>query len=115
MWIFTRDGFFSVVKDSDCAEDELMIRGRNRGDIERLLGKAGDAESEIIELPEADYRYRTRLPTEKWVWYVAHEAAGIDYTTVKETLIGSDDDRSEAYYTCWAALHRFQKASSGEP
>lgn len=114
MWLFTKDGFYSAVQDSYCSEDEVMIRGRNRGDIERLLAKAGDAESEIIVLPEADYRYRTKLPTEKWVWYVSHEAASIDYATVKDTLIGSDDDRSEAYFTCWMALHRFQQASTGE-
>ena len=114
MWTFTRDGFFAVVKDSYCGEDELMIRGRNRGDIERLLAKAGDADSEIIELPDADYRFRTKIPVEKWAWYVSHEAAGIDYATVKDTLIGSDDDRSEAYFTCWMALQRYQQASTGE-
>jgi hypothetical protein len=38
MWVFTLDGFFSVVqKDWDKDTDTVQVRGRNRGDLERFV------------------------------------------------------------------------------
>ena len=58
MWIFTQDGFLSVVEhrdDSDC----LIVRSRARDDLERMAHFAGQ---EIIVMPDADYRFRVEVP-----------------------------------------------------
>ena len=62
MWIFTKDGFYSVIKDKYCTEGELMVRARLRIDLERLLAKL-DSDAEILVIKQADYRYRVKLKT----------------------------------------------------
>jgi len=36
MWLFTTDGFYSVVK-KDCLPDEVLVRTRQKIDLVRLL------------------------------------------------------------------------------
>jgi len=59
MWIFTKDGFYSAVKDKYCDDGELMIRARIKVDLERLLQKI-ESDAEILTFGHADYRYRVK-------------------------------------------------------
>lgn len=108
MWIFTKDGFFSVVKDDYCEDGEVMVRVRARIDLERLLGKISGDTDGIIEVPHADYRYRAKVPRQLWADYCHAVAGDIDYPTVKDTVAGGDDSRQAAYYGCWASLYDWQ-------
>jgi hypothetical protein len=113
MWIFTKDGFFSVVKDNYCGEGELMVRSRVKKDLERFLVKTG-LSSNIITLAEADYRYRIKVKKEAWSKYCAQEADGIDYSNVKGTIAPySEPERADAYYGCWNHLNTFQQVTAG--
>lgn len=108
MWLFTRDGFYSVVHDDYCNEGELMIRARVIEDLERLLGKLAIA-AEILVINNADYRYRVKLKSGQWTKYVAAEAASIDYPNFKNILSTDEYERASAYMKCWEAMYLFQE------
>ena len=110
MWLFSRDGFFSVVKDSYCGDDELMVRARCREDLERFLDRAGLKDNEIVKVDHADYRYRTKVGREAWALYVATMAINIHYTNVKGIIahIGGHG-RRDAYMRVWEALYNWQE------
>ena len=110
MWIFTKDGFFSVVQDNYCGDDELMVRARVKKDLASLLKKIGTPKKKaILTIDHADYRYRVKVKKDDWVKYVAHQALDIDYSNVKGTLIDHNDHgRATAYYGCWESMHSLQ-------
>ena len=111
MWIFTREGFFSAVQSPEyCTDDELAVRGRSRQDLEALvrwLGARGPA-LEIIETPEADYRWRVILARSRWSDYVHQAAEAIDYPNFKGATTGGDRLRHDAYFGCWKSLWEWQ-------
>ncbi len=55
MWVFTKTGFYSVVKKPGCAPDELEVRSRCRKDLEVLKRQAG-VKSKILTSAGTDYR-----------------------------------------------------------
>lgn len=107
MWIFTKEGFFSAVKDDYCEADELMIRARWKKDLIRLAERIG-SKAEILTIGHADYRYRMAIKREAWVGYVARAAMEIDYSNVKGTIAHGDHERSRAYMGCWHSLYQAQ-------
>jgi len=54
MWIFMNDAYFSIVH-KDCAPDELLVRARRKGDIERVFKVKS---SDVTSVDHADYQYR---------------------------------------------------------
>jgi len=108
MWIYTTDGFYSVVHDRYCEPDELMIRARKREDLERL--NAYNIKGDIIELPHADYRYRIPVKRAIWSKYLTQYAQNLRYNNFKNTLPPQDHSRHEAYYKCWEAMYTFQRS-----
>ena len=111
MWIFVKDGYFSVVKDKYCSEGELMIRARVIKDLERLLDKLG-SDADILVFKHADYRYRVKVTADQWSRYLAREAAGVDYANIKDTITWHEPGRSKAYYGCWEALYQWQEGNA---
>jgi len=115
MWIYTREGFFSVTTDQRTTGDNVMVRARVREDLEPLI-KAIDSPTlaplqlEIIESKRADYRYRVVMPRGHWVAYVANAAMDIDYTNVKDTLapMKTEPERHRAMLKCWSAMYALQ-------
>jgi len=110
MWIFTRDGFFSVVNDYDCKENELMVRARNSDDLHRFLDHvSGTSRAEIIEMDHADYRYRVKLPRTAVIGYMVVELDSLRYPNFKATIDYKDTERSIAYHEIWNAMYAFQQ------
>jgi len=108
MWIFSKDGFFSAVKDSYCGDDELMVRARCKQDLERLAGQLESKRRfKILKTKAADYRYRMKTPKSLWVYYCARVAVGIDYSNVKST-IARFGTRHDAYMNVWHDLYDWQ-------
>ncbi|MGI9535977.1 MAG: hypothetical protein ACR2PB_02825 [Desulfocapsaceae bacterium] len=112
MWLYTRDGFYSVVYDDYCSDGELMIRARVIDDLERLLKKLQIDDADILVIRNADYRYRLKLSAGQWATYVAQEAASIDYDNFKNTVARDANERSTAYMKCWEAMYLFQEAQA---
>ena len=115
MWVFTKQGFYSVVIDNYCNYGELMVRSRVRVDLERLIEKiasdnGGGFKADILTLDSAEYRYRVKIKAYQWVKYVAKAAADIDYESVKDTITWHEPERSTAYYGCWQALYTWQQS-----
>ena len=108
MWIFTTDGFYSVVQDGFCKPDEVVVRARIRQDLENILDNF-EPEVEIIEIQAADYRYRMIVPKQLWARYLMNSVKKINYSNFKNQLDHGDDKRHQAYFRCWAAMNQFQK------
>ena len=53
----------------------VLVRARVRADAERLAVAIGDAL--VLETPDADYRYRVRMPAAAWAEFVGYVS---DYT-----------------------------------
>lgn len=120
MWIFTKDGFFSIVQDAYCKKDEVMVRARCREDLSRFATRIYTEASvdtacrAIIELPGADYRYRLLTKRTHFAAYVHKMAESIDYPTVKDNIIPKSIeavDRRKAMYLIWRVLCDFQKGA----
>lgn len=111
MWVFSREGFFSAVKDNNCNNDELMIRARCRDDLinlgKKLYGFCD--ESKIIKIEHADYRFRMKLTRVLWSEYLSECALDLDYPNVKDHIIPEGDyKRHNAYFVIWQALFHWQ-------
>jgi len=113
MWIFTKDGFYSVAQDAYCNEEQVTARARVRLDLERLQAwckKNGlDKGQNILKIDHADYRYRVIMPKDTWAKYAFTMAAEIDYPTVKDNIVPSNESvRKNAYYGVWNELYSWQ-------
>ena len=109
MWIFCKLGFFSAVEHRE-RPDNLLIRARFKGDLERLIGAMTKEERELIcgnpkvEItPDADYRYRMECPK---IWFsevLREQAEEIDYDNFKNA-VHEGTARDGAYMDVWRAL-----------
>lgn len=110
MWLFTVDGFYSAVKDAYCQEGEIVVRSRQREDLQRFLKRVG-LKGKILEFPEADYLYRVTVPHTAWTDYVTRMATELNYPNFKRTIANTGDhERHHTYGECWFALRTWQVA-----
>lgn len=114
MWLFTKIGFFSVVKDIGTAEDVLMIRARLKQDLVKFKVQYKVPES-IIESPKADYPYRMFVAKELVSVIVKEMVDGIDYANFKyEVAIQtplearSETNRSLQYHKVWEIMRKLK-------
>ena len=86
MWIFCKCGFFSAVQHRD-NPDILLVRGKFRGDLERLLDRLSPEEREscssVTESPNADAPYQMEMPKHVFAKFVAEISNEIDYGNYK--------------------------------
>jgi hypothetical protein len=101
MWLFTVDGFLSIV-DKDCEPHQLLVRARVRGDIERAFPDA-----RVTETRKADYRYRAVINRNALANYLRRQVQTLDYGNFKNVI--DDHDRHETYMQVWSAMHRMQE------
>lgn len=105
MWIFTPNGYLSVVGDRD-TPGHLLVRSRFKGDIEAHFPRAL-----VSETPAADYRYRASVPVldvEQAMVDAVHKAQR--YDNFKKAC---PHDRQAPYLSCWAVLSREQDRRHG--
>ncbi len=110
MWVFTKFGFYSVVKKPDCAPDELEVRARCRKDLERLKKQTG-VKSKILTNTGTDYPFRIRMKREIWAKFLADEAMSIGYANFKDQVLSNKIEsprrrkhRHDVYSDVWKAL-----------
>lgn len=102
-----QDAFLSVVEHE--AESRLLqVRGRMRGDIERVF-----PEADVIEAVDGDYRFRTSLPRERVAQAISLRIGKIDYTGFPSTI--KENDRRSAYINVWNAMYDEQQRLYGPP
>jgi hypothetical protein len=100
MWIMLYDCFFSIVS-KDCAPDELMVRARRPGDIEKVF-KGYKA----TEYTQSDYHYRCAIPKKVIIAALTTEIEDIDYSNFKNAI--KDDKFHRAASDMWFTLSRLQ-------
>lgn len=101
MWIFLNDAFLSIVY-KDCARDELMVRARRRGDIEKVFPKAT-----VTRYTKSDYLYRAAVKKTVVEEAMVSEVQRITYSNFKNSV----DDRPlhDAYLRVWTEMAKLQE------
>lgn len=116
MWIFLPFGFFSVVGHRDI-DGALMVRARVRDHLVRLSAFARRhgveiALSQVIETPNADYRWRVILTGEDFerVMVAAlHATAGVDnFKRAASRELGYRDSYVDALHSVWSRMFALQ-------
>lgn len=109
MWIFTRDGFFSVAATKFCQPGEVAVRARKKDHLENLMSRHG-LDAEILRFPGTDYNYRIQIPKTLWAGILSREAEGIDYNSFKDAMAGAgaSADYLRAMFATWAEIHKIQ-------
>ena len=98
------DCFFSIVH-KDCADDELLVRARRRGDIHKVF-----PEAKVRETLSNDYRYRAVLKRSRVMEGIAGEIENINYGNFKDSV--QDDNLHNAYMDVWGDMERIQQGGA---
>lgn len=108
MWIFKNNAFVSIVEDKDFP-DQLWVRARIRGDLERFFEEADWLD--VIETPDADYRFRCAVDRNILKSALLSAVDAIDYTNFKNSIGTSaiEEERHSAYLKVWSAMMAFQR------
>lgn len=107
MWIFLNDAFLSIVAHRD-RPDDLLVRARVQGDIEKVFNGVV-----VIASPMADYPFRAVVDRRIVAGAILARVAGIDYDNFKGSV--ADDGRHNAYLDVWAMMRaRFNGGYSYE-
>ena len=125
MWLFTTLGFFSAVEHR---EDRglIMVRARVHRHITHLRDavqarREGDYQAsealDIIELEDADYRFRLTITREEWVDFVTGHCADIDYDNFKSAASrrGAGALFMSALHRVWDAMYKLQGQTLRHP
>jgi 8-oxo-dGTP pyrophosphatase MutT (NUDIX family) len=104
MWLFTTFGFFSVVRAAD--DEPLTIRGRTRGDLERLRRCSLPQASAPMSGAGTDSPWRMRCAPDALAGAMARIVADVDYPNFKDEVArGLGPERSRRYHRVWSALY----------
>ena len=100
MWIFLNDAFLSIVADRN--HDQLLVRARLKGDIERTFPGA-----EVAEDVGTDYRFRTWLDRKTVADVLHSKVETINYPNFKGSV--REDARHTTYMGVWNVMHKAQE------
>lgn len=105
MWVFTKDGFFSVVQKHEQAGTQMLtIRARNRSDLVKAKKAMGIKRCKIISKGGTDYEFRMVLPKIKWAAYLNQQTIDLDYENFKNEVHKIDHKRAGIYSRVWSEL-----------
>ncbi len=102
MWIVLNKTFISIVENRH-NKNELLVRSRVKGDIEKIFPDA-----EVIENNDADYLFRAFLPRGQVSEAIKKEVDMIDYDNFKDSVPKSDIKRLNLYMNVWSNLRHLQ-------
>lgn len=102
MWIFLKDGFFSVIEHPD-SKKHVVIRARVKGDIEKVFPENGGVEM----TEDSDYRFRAPMTKDRFASHIAQQATLINYKNFKNSI--NDKERREYWYEeVWNTMANMQ-------
>ena len=81
MWIHSEKGFLSIVEDLS-NPDNLLVRARYDGDIERIFGE----DTYVISGAGSDYEFRAFVPREQVSAALHRMVDEIDYFNFKDRM-----------------------------
>jgi hypothetical protein len=100
MWLCLNDAFLSIVS-KDCARDEVLVRARRKGDIEKVWPYATVKRDEF-----ADYLFRAVITREAVGTALLGELERVTYANFKDSV--KDDMLHGAYLRVWSAMRSLQ-------
>lgn len=105
MWVFTTDGFYSVVQDRNDPE-RLVVRSRWREDLVNFLRRIGrkDLLKNILESAMTDYEFRVFVPRIYWAEFLRLHSSIMDYHNFKDEVHLIDPERSHLYSKVWSVV-----------
>jgi hypothetical protein len=107
MWVFTTEGFYSVVAHRT-RPGYLLVRARAREDLEAL--KARIPSLEPFEDASADYRWRAEVKASDWQNALAELGGAIDYDNFKNAVgERQGSDRARVYSGVWSVVRALQR------
>lgn len=100
MWICLSDAFLSIVH-KDCEPDELLVRARRQGDIQKVFPDAV-----VKKTIGNDYLYRAAIKRTVVGEALATLAMEVDYDNFKNTV--RDNKLHSAFSAIWHTIARLQ-------
>ena len=108
MWVFRNDAFVSLVQDRDMP-DQLWARARVEGHLEAFFRDC--IIGEVIETPDADYRYRLAVDRGTVKSALIEAVNDIDYENFKNSI--AKTPRGNRYHDAlldvWRAMFGLQR------
>ena len=103
MWILMNDAMLSIVRHRT-RPDDLLVRARLAGDIERVFPQA-----EVMEGAGSDYRFRAVVPRPQVAEAVSRRLLDVDYGNFKNSV--REAKRHDAYFDVWHVMHDLQEGT----
>ena len=103
MWTILNNAFLSIVENREDS-NELLVRSRVNGDIEKIFPKANVFQDKL-----ADYKYRSFINRKEVASAIYNEIMKIDYDNFKNSVPKTDSERLSAYGDVWSVLLKLQK------
>jgi hypothetical protein len=109
MWVFTTQGFYSVVAHRTRL-GYVLVRARAREDLQALAPMVRGITIEEDE--NADYRWRAVMKKSEWQDCVAKLVGAIDYDNFKNAVAERTSvSRADVYGDVWATLRSLQEGA----
>lgn len=111
MWLFTNSSFVSIVQDRDNPQ-QLWVRGRLPGDVEKFLGHHIAADDKVLETNDADYRFRCKVSRGVAAAALMDNLGKLDYTNFKSSIDQKSKlgyERHEIYLRVWSIMENWQR------
>ena len=109
MWLFTVEGFLSVVQHRD-DHDKVVVRARNATALEGIAESLG---VEIQSTPTADYPCRVVITRKQMAGLAAAFVEEIDYDNFKNAAHSLGDARYDrALMQVWSAMYESSPADA---
>ncbi len=105
MWIFTLDGFFSVVADRNGRS--LIWRARVKADLQRLQARfpfPSLKRAKILTTLDHDYPFRLRLSRPCSARIMADTMEALRHTNFKAAVAEQDAERAGMYGALWGRI-----------
>lgn len=118
MWLFTKFGFYSVVKAEHTRKKGLFqIRARHDADLMNLKNEVNIlAKKKIHRYPDADYRYRIFVWGSELSEVFVTLQDKLDYSNFKNEVVATPNQKEKyGYYTkVWGVMYGYQRAKENE-
>ena len=103
MWVFLNNSFLSIVENRN-NKDELLVRSRIKGDIEKVF-----PDSDVFEMENSDYKYRSYIKKTNVSNKLKNIVEGITYDNFKNSIPSDQSKRHNSYLNVWTELRKLQK------